>query len=65
MNGQTLLSERQITAILLIACAAVFMGGGILYTGRAIWKWPAGESAGYLRWERGLRRGGLLFGYRR
>ena len=53
MNGQTLLSERQITAILLIACAAIFLVGGILYSGRAIWKWPVGETDGYLRWERG------------
>lgn len=27
---------------------------GILYTGRAIWKWPVGQTAGYLRWERGF-----------
>jgi len=54
MNGYTLLSERQITAILLIACAVIFMVGGILYTGRAIWKWPASETIGYLRWERGI-----------
>ncbi|MBX3056166.1 MAG: hypothetical protein KF770_06800 [Anaerolineae bacterium] len=53
MNGQVLLSERQITAILLIACGLIFTVGGILYTGRAIWQWPASATAVYLRWERG------------
>lgn len=47
------LSEPQITAILLILCGAVFLVGGILYTGRAIWKWPIGQTAAYLIWERG------------
>lgn len=54
MAEQSLLSERQITASLLILCFVVFAVGGILYTGRAIWKWPVGETAGYLRWERGF-----------
>ena len=54
MNGPGLLSERQIAASLLILCFVVFTVGGILYAGRAIWKWPAGETAGYLQWERGF-----------
>lgn len=54
MNGSGLLSERQIAASLLILCFVVFTVGGILYTGRAIWKWPVGETPAYLRWERGF-----------
>lgn len=60
MNGQTLLSERQITAILLIACGLIFTVGGILFTGRAIWKWPIGQSAVYLLSERGFVLAALL-----
>lgn len=48
------LSDRSIAASLLILSFMVFAVGGVLYTGRAIWKWPVGETAGYLRWERGF-----------
>lgn len=51
---ETLLSERPITAILLISSIIIFTVGGMLYTGRAIWKWPVGQTAGFLRWERGF-----------
>lgn len=54
MGGQMLLSAREIAAVLLIACGAIFVVGGILFTGRAIWKWPIGQTPGYLRWERGF-----------
>ncbi len=54
MNGPGLLSERQTAASLLILCFGVFAVGGILYTGRAIWKWSSGETVGYLHWERGF-----------
>lgn len=47
-------SERSIAASLLILSFVVFGVGGVLYTGRAIWKWPVEETAGYLRWERGF-----------
>jgi len=50
----TLLSERLITAILLIASLIIFTVGGMLYTGRAIWKWPVGQTIVFLRWERGF-----------
>ena len=53
MNGLALLSDRQITAILLIACGLIFTVGGILFTGRVMWQWPASTTPGYLRWERG------------
>src|SRR5688572_13700121 len=53
MDGIGPLSERQITAILLILCFVVFAVGGILFMGRAMLKWPAAESPAYLIWERG------------
>jgi hypothetical protein len=37
---------------LLILRSVIFFIGGILYAGGAIWKWPAGETSDYLRWER-------------
>lgn len=54
MDFQSLIAERRIAASLLILCSVVFVVAGFLYTGRAIWKWPAGETPLYLRWERGL-----------
>jgi hypothetical protein len=47
-------SERSIAASLLVLSFVVFSVGGILYTGRAIWKWPAGQTTRYLLWERGF-----------
>ena len=46
------LSERSGAASLLILSFVVFAVGGILYTGRAMWKWPAGQTPRYLLWER-------------
>jgi len=53
MDTQTLFLERRLTAALLIGCFAVFVVGGMLYTGRAIWKWPVAQTNTYLLWERG------------
>lgn len=52
--GQRLPLERSLTASLLIWCGVIFAVGGMLYTGRAIWKLPAAETPRYLRWERGF-----------
>lgn len=52
MDAPSFFSERRIAALLLIDCFAIFTVGGILYTGRAIWKWPVGQTMEYLRWER-------------
>ena len=52
MDAPSFFSERRIAALVLIACFAIFSIGGILYTGRAIWKWPIGQTTEYLRWER-------------
>ncbi|MCC6616311.1 MAG: hypothetical protein IT320_22755 [Anaerolineae bacterium] len=60
MGGQIFLSERETAAILLIACFPIFVVGGILFTGRAIWKWPIGQTPAYLRWERGFVVAALL-----
>jgi hypothetical protein len=47
-------SEQIVAGTLLIFSSLVFAVGGILYSGRVILKWPAGETPGYLRWERGF-----------
>ncbi|MFN2134963.1 MAG: hypothetical protein ACK2UK_03360 [Candidatus Promineifilaceae bacterium] len=54
------LSEEFVAAWLLILSALIFVVGGILYTGRAIWKWPAAQSRSYLYWERGFVMGAIL-----
>jgi hypothetical protein len=43
-----------VAGTLLILSGLIFAVGGTLYAGRTIWKWPAGETTGYLRWERGF-----------
>ncbi len=60
MNGQDLLSERQIAAILLIACFPIFTIGSILFTGRTMWKWTSGQTPEFLHWERGFVIAALL-----
>lgn len=52
MDPQTLYLERRLAAVLLISCAVIFVVGGLLYTGRAIWKWPVAQTHSYLLWER-------------
>jgi hypothetical protein len=60
MVGKGLFSEQVVAGSLLILSCIIFVVGGILYTGRAIWKWPAGETLGYLRWERGFVMAAVL-----
>jgi hypothetical protein len=45
---------------LLILSSMIFVPAGLLYTGRAIWKWPAAQSPGYLYWERSLVMAAIL-----
>jgi hypothetical protein len=45
-------STRTIAASLLILSLIVFGFGGALFTGRAFWNWPTGNS--HLIWERGF-----------
>lgn len=61
MNLQDLVLERRITASLLILGFLVFVVAGILYMGRAIWKWPAAQTDIHLYWERGFVIAAALF----
>jgi hypothetical protein len=58
--GRGFFSEQVVAASLLVLSFVIFAVGGILYTGRAIWKWPAGEAPRYLRWERGFVMAAIL-----
>lgn len=57
-NG--LFSPQVVAGWLLILSALIFTVGGMLYTGRAIWKLPAGQTHRYLIWERGFVIAALL-----
>ena len=56
-----LLTERRIAATLLILYFLVFVVAGILYMGRAIWKWPTAQTDMHLYWERGFVIAAALF----
>ncbi len=58
--GQDSFSERSVSASLLIMGFLIFTVGGFLYTGRAIWKLPVGQTLLYLYWERGFVIAALL-----
>jgi hypothetical protein len=60
MERQGVLSEQNTAAVLLILSGVVFLGGGIMYTGRAMLRWPAAESHSYLVWERGFVMASVL-----
>jgi hypothetical protein len=60
MVVEGLISEQTVTGWLLIVSALIFLVGGMLYTGRAIWQWPAGQTHRYLVWERGFVIAALL-----
>jgi len=44
MSANEMVVEQVVTGWLLILSGLVFATGGTLYTGRAIWKWPAGST---------------------
>src|SRR5688500_11370059 len=48
------LTARTLAARLLILGFAIFLVGGVLFTGRAFLKWQIAETASYLLWERGF-----------
>jgi len=54
MNIKDLASQQFVAGWLLILGGVIFVPGGILYTGRAMLKWPLAQSQSYLYWERGL-----------
>jgi len=60
MNVQDMISEQVVAGWLLILSAMIFVPAGLLFTGRAIFKWPSAQSQGYLFWERGLVMGAIL-----
>ena len=54
MVAKNLLSEQMAAGWLLILGFIIFVPAGLMFTGRAIFKWPSAQSQGYLYWERGL-----------
>lgn len=60
MDLKDLTSQRIVCGWLLIFSWLIFVPGGLLYTGRAIWKWPAAQSQRYLYWERGVVMAAIL-----
>lgn len=52
--------QRTVCGWLLILGGIIFLPGGLLFTGRAIFRWPAGQSQGYLYWERGFVMAAIL-----
>ncbi len=54
LYGPRVSLERSMTAGLLIACMVIFSVGGVLFTGRAFWRWPTSDTQRYLRLERGF-----------
>ena len=60
MGAKDMFSGQVLAGWLLILSGLIFLPSGILYTGRAIWKWPAAQTGSYLYWERGLVMGAIL-----
>jgi hypothetical protein len=60
MFAKTLISEQVAAGWLLILSGLIFSVGGMLYTGRAMWKWSVAGTPAYLRWERGFVIAALL-----
>lgn len=60
MNAKDIVSQQVVAGWLLILSGSLFLPGGILYAGRAIWKWPAAQSRSYLFWERGFVMAAIL-----
>jgi len=60
MNAIDVISEQIVAGWLLILSGVIFVPGGLLYTGRAIFKWPSAQSKSFLYWERGLVMAAIL-----
>jgi hypothetical protein len=54
MSADNIAVIKMVAAWLLIGSFLIFSVGGILYTGRVILKWPAGQSGRYFYIERGF-----------
>lgn len=55
-----LTAQQVVAAWLLILSGITFVPGGLLFTGRAIFKWPSAQAPTFLYWERGLVMAALL-----
>lgn len=60
MDINNLTTQQMVSGWLLILSGIIFVVGGLLYTGRAILKWPAAQSQSYLYWERGFIMAAIL-----
>jgi hypothetical protein len=60
MVTKSLLTQPIAAGWLLIFSFIIFLPAGLLYTGRAIWKWAIAQSHGYLIWERSLVMSAIL-----
>jgi hypothetical protein len=60
MDALDVISEQVVSGWLLILSSLLFLPGGFLYAGRAIWSWPAAKSRTYLYWERGFVMAAVL-----
>jgi hypothetical protein len=60
MDAKNFISEQTVSGWLLILGGIIFVPGGLLFTGRAIFKWPAAQSQSYLIWERGFVMAAIL-----
>lgn len=60
MDLKNFASEQVVSGWLLILSGAIFLPAGLLYTGRAILKWPVAQSQNYLYWERGFVMAAIL-----
>jgi hypothetical protein len=58
--AKDLVSVRVVAGWLLIFSGILFLPGGMLYTGRAIWRWSAAQSQRHLYWERGFVMAAIL-----
>ncbi|MFZ0546991.1 MAG: hypothetical protein WAM60_16200 [Candidatus Promineifilaceae bacterium] len=54
------MSEQTVAGWLLILSGVTFLPGGLLYAGRAIWKWSVAQTHSFLYWERGLVMAAVL-----
>jgi len=60
MDAKVVISEQVVAGWLLILSGLIFLPAGLMYTVRAIFKWPSAQSQSYLYWERGLVMGAIL-----
>ncbi len=54
------ITERTVSASLLVLCGGVFNVGAVLFTGRFFLKWRIEDMASHMRWERGFVIAGTL-----